>query len=260
MISKFLKEAPERYVTAIVLIAVVCVILLVNTFWLTWIALGICYIAALFEAQKLFKAPPSLVAIVGACFIWLVAFVFSPAQGLAFIAVLMYASWLGFTNSFARDKDKQYYLLGLILYPTLPMLAMLDIYKEYGSAGLLWLIVIVAVCDSAAYFTGKAIGRIPFSPASPKKTLEGVVGGVIAATVVGALIGIAFLPLWKAVIIALIVAIAGVFGDLFESSLKRGADVKDSGSILPGHGGVLDRMDGHLFGAVALAALMKALY
>jgi phosphatidate cytidylyltransferase len=192
--------------------------------------------------------------------IWIVAYFFSPAQSLAFISILLYASWLGFTNAFAREKDKKFWVLGLILYPTLPLLAMLDIYRDYGSVGLLWLIVIVAVCDTAAYFTGRAIGKIPFSPASPKKTLEGVIGGVIAATVIGALIGIAFLPTWKAILIAFIVAIAGVFGDLFESSLKRGADMKDSGTILPGHGGVLDRLDGHLFGAVALYALMKALY
>ncbi|MEY4505375.1 MAG: hypothetical protein RL154_1676, partial [Pseudomonadota bacterium] len=60
MISKFLKEAPERYVTAAVLIAVLCVMLLANMFWLTWIALGVCFIAAVFEAQKLFKAPQSM--------------------------------------------------------------------------------------------------------------------------------------------------------------------------------------------------------
>lgn len=260
MLAGFLKETPERYVTAAILIACVCALLLINTLWLTWLALGACYIACVFEATKLFKANASLLAPAGAVLIWIGAYFCTPSLYLALIAALIYASWLGFSNAFARDMDKNYWILALICYPTLPMLAMLDIYKDYGSVGLLWLIVIVAVCDSAAYFTGKAIGKIAFSPASPKKTLEGVVGGVIAATIFGALIGIAFLPAWKAIIIAFIVAVAGVFGDLFESSLKRGADMKDSGSLLPGHGGVLDRLDGHLFGAVALVVAMRVLF
>jgi phosphatidate cytidylyltransferase len=92
----------------------------------------------------------------------------------------------------------------------------------------------------------------PLAPAiSPKKTREGAVGGVVVATAFMALVGPFFLPLPRAWLVALgvAVAIAGICGDLFESRLKRAAGMKDSSSIIPGHGGVLDRIDALLFAA-----------
>ena len=94
-----------------------------------------------------------------------------------------------------------------------------------------------------AYVVGSLIGKTPLSKISPKKTWEGTVGGIILAVVV---ISIFLQPLlyWKYLLaISLIAAIAGTFGDLLESKLKRMADVKDSGQIMPGHGGFMDRFD-----------------
>ena len=112
---------------------------------------------------------------------------------------------------------------------------------------LLWLLIAVAVTDIGAYFVGKSIGKTPFCPTSPKKTMEGVVGGVLIATVTATFVGTTIVDIEKALLISLLASLASVFGDLFESSLKRQAGVKDSGTILPGHGGVLDRIDGYLF-------------
>jgi phosphatidate cytidylyltransferase len=96
-----------------------------------------------------------------------------------------------------------------------------------------------------AYITGSFIGKTPLSPISPKKTIEGTLGGIILSvliiTIAGSIIG--YYPWYHWLMISLISSVAGTLGDLLESKLKRLAGVKDSGNILPGHGGFLDRFD-----------------
>ena len=110
------------------------------------------------------------------------------------------------------------------------------------------LLVIVWATDSLAYFTGRTIGKTPFAPKiSPKKTWEGTIGGflgAVAAAVLLKLFVLAFLSWQDALVCAAIGGIGGQIGDLAESRLKRIFGVKDSGTILPGHGGILDRIDG----------------
>ncbi len=118
---------------------------------------------------------------------------------------------------------------------------------EDGRRWLLLAILGTFAVDTGAYFTGRAIGRHKLAPKiSPKKTWEGVFGAAAAA--VGAVIALGAildLPIavWEAVLLGLALTVAGVLGDLFESYLKRKANVKDSGRIIPGHGGILDRID-----------------
>lgn len=119
-----------------------------------------------------------------------------------------------------------------------------------GSWMLMSVFIMVWVCDSGAYFTGYFLGKHKMAPhLSPKKTIEGGVGGVLL-TGVAALIIQRFLPIapnmLNAVIVALLVAFGAIVGDLFESYLKRSFGVKDSGNILPGHGGFADRFDSFL--------------
>jgi phosphatidate cytidylyltransferase len=133
----------------------------------------------------------------------------------------------------------------------------LSLYSEYGTDTLLWLLVVVASTDIGAYFVGKSFGKTKFCETSPNKTIEGLIGGLFFAVVLGPLFvtnGISFV---NALIISGVVSLASVFGDLFESYLKREADVKDSGTILPGHGGMLDRTDGYLFGAIVMLVLLR---
>ncbi|UCC67646.1 MAG: phosphatidate cytidylyltransferase [Armatimonadota bacterium] len=121
-------------------------------------------------------------------------------------------------------------------------------------AGLVALVVIACwATDTAAYFVGKAIGRHKLSPKiSPGKTVEGAAAGLVAAVLTAASMGRWLgLPLVQGVLLGAILGVAGQLGDLFESSLKRRAGVKDSGALLPGHGGVLDRLDSLLFSAPA---------
>lgn len=111
-------------------------------------------------------------------------------------------------------------------------------------------ILAVAAGDTFAYFTGRAIGRRKLAPAvSPNKTVEGAVGGLLGSVAFSVLYAHGFLPFVPAVYVAAAGAAVGIFGqagDLFESLIKRAAGVKDSGTILPGHGGMLDRADGIL--------------
>lgn len=110
--------------------------------------------------------------------------------------------------------------------------------------------------DAGAYFTGRALGKHKLAPAvSPGKTIEGLVGGVLAAAGLGALATFWFfpaLPYQWSIPLAAVLAVAGVLGDLAESAMKRGSKTKDAASILPGHGGLLDRLDSLLFGAPIL--------
>jgi phosphatidate cytidylyltransferase len=114
-------------------------------------------------------------------------------------------------------------------------------------------VLIVWANDTGAYVAGKTIGQRPFaSHVSPRKTWEGTIGGAATAVVAGALLAVALgaSPL-LGVLAGLVIAIAAVLGDLAESVLKRAAGAKDSGSLIPGHGGMLDRVDSLLFAAPA---------
>ena len=122
-----------------------------------------------------------------------------------------------------------------------------------GREAVLVLIGTVAVSDTAQYYAGRSFGRRPLAPrASPKKTIEGAVGGLVVAPARAHRGGHYWLPgldpLRLGLLGVLLVA-AGIIGDLFESMLKRAADMKDSSHLIPGHGGVLDRIDALLFAA-----------
>ena len=133
-----------------------------------------------------------------------------------------------------------------------------EIFLKFGGAIALMTLTSVWLFDTGAYFTGKKWGRIRISPIySPKKSLEGAIGGFFTVLVfmmvyqrIFSLLGLykgELYGLTKLLILSLIVAVFGTVGDIVESSLKRFHGVKDSGNILPGHGGMLDRIDGLLF-------------
>ncbi len=127
---------------------------------------------------------------------------------------------------------------------------------ERGAWRVLLLLAIVALSDSLAFFVGHALGRRRLAPRiSPGKTVEGAIGGLLGG-VLGALLvrqlAFAEMPALHAVTLGVVVAAAGILGDLVESLLKRWAGVKDSGTLFPGHGGMLDRLDSLLFGAPVL--------
>ena len=125
-----------------------------------------------------------------------------------------------------------------------------------SSKALTMFFAIVMLTDTGAYYTGRTIGRHKLAPRiSPGKTIEGAVGGFVMAAVAGYLSKLAFfpeIPTAHCLILGAIIGVVGQIGDLAESLLKRGSNVKDSGNLLPGHGGMLDRIDSILFSAPVL--------
>lgn len=133
-----------------------------------------------------------------------------------------------------------------VLYAGLPALGLVLIrQQQHGMAFALWALALVWACDIGAYFAGRAIGGAKLAPSiSPNKTWAGLMGGVLAAAVFGTVMHhSAGLP-WRLTLATPALAVLAQGGDLFESWLKRRVGVKDSGTLLPGHGGLLDRLDG----------------
>ena len=137
------------------------------------------------------------------------------------------------------------------VYIGMPLGMLVAVHGLLGWRATLLLIGTVVVSDSMQYYTGRLLGRHPLAPAiSPKKTIEGAIGGVIFGTAFLTIVGALVLPFSgyaPLVILGFLVVVLGICGDLFESRLKRTAGMKDSSALIPGHGGVLDRIDALLF-------------
>ena len=134
---------------------------------------------------------------------------------------------------------------------------------QIGIAATVTAIVLIALTDIFAMVIGTAFGRTPLTPVSPKKTVEGAIGGLAVAMFAGALAALnPWLPLpwWEGAFVAAVTSIAAQAGDLVESALKRDADVKDAGSLIAGHGGVLDRFDSYIFGGIAFYFALYVLH
>ena len=147
------------------------------------------------------------------------------------------------------------------LYAGLPLGAIAWVRVVHGPYVLTALALLLISSDSAQYFTGRSIGRRKLAPTvSPAKTIEGAVGGLVASAIVGALLLARWIPgvtPWAGALLGLMLAALGIVGDLFESLLKRSAGVKDSSALIPGHGGVLDRIDSWLFAAPAYFVFLR---
>ena len=148
-----------------------------------------------------------------------------------------------------------------ILFVALPFSYIIRVneIEQVGRQLVLFTLVLIWAGDMLAYFVGKGLGRLPMAPAlSPKKTWEGAVGNVIASMLVGVLFARWMqMDVTIPLVIAGVANIAGQAGDLIESAYKRGAAVKDSGALLPGHGGMLDRIDSLILAAPVVWVLYQ---
>ena len=177
---------------------------------------------------------------------------------IALFTIVHFGCWYEFIKLMRLiygNRYVKYCLLG-VLYITMPivMLVSLRLLDILGNSGIIkadmgyilpcTIIFSIWINDTMAYLVGSIIGKTPFSKISPKKTWEGTGGGAILCVIIIGLAAYFYLGDYKqAAIIAAICAIFGTMGDLLESKLKRMANVKDSGSLMPGHGGFLDRFD-----------------
>lgn len=194
---------------------------------------------------------------------------FQVASVIGVIWWLLALMWLG-RSTFASDHDTHARMFklaagALTVIPAWCALAWIHASEPNGHRWLLTTIAVVWAADTGAYFSGRKFGKHKLAPRiSPNKTIEGLVGGVIAGVLVGVAAAfwlaeapVAQLP--SVALVALAAVLFSVIGDLFESMLKRHAGVKDSGHLIPGHGGILDRLDGVL-AALPVLALGKAVF
>ena len=251
----------QRVVTTIVLLPV-----LIATIWFgeLWFVLVVSAIGAIgtFEFYRLDTngklKPLYYLGILIVISLFLLPYFFNGVSAVHVLSIGIIISLLGLLLVRHRDHafNQWAWAMAGILYPGFLITYWVKLRNmELGREYVFWLISILIINDVAAYFVGRALGKHALSPQiSPHKTWEGAVGGLLA----GIIISIAFyftfllpLSLWQIIVIGLLMCILAQAGDLIESLLKRNKAVKDSGKILPGHGGFLDRMDSYVLTAAA---------
>jgi len=187
-----------------------------------------------------------------------------PLISLLTIILMTWTAFRGGVERVLPDTALGVFGLVYVAYPLslLPLIWM----RDDGKPLLLFLMVCVWAGDTAALYVGKSLGRHRLSALSPNKTWEGSIGSVAGSVLAGLAIVYAgeyllrrgdtllhiVAPIWQSVLLAVIINIAAQLGDLLESAIKRGVGVKDSGSMLPGHGGILDRIDALLLATPVL--------
>jgi phosphatidate cytidylyltransferase len=262
----------KRWITAFIAVPFLVLLISKGGPFLFAVFIGVASIFALWEYfhivfDKNDKAELGLIPLLGFCtspFIIWAAYINSYKTAWFLIVLNLMISAL---ISLQQSKNNAYVseivtkqVMGIIYIPLL--ISHLVLIRN-GIDGIVWiyfLLFIVFIGDTGAFYVGSYLGRHKLSPIiSPNKTIEGALGGIAANLGIGALFKYFFLPRlpWGlSLLFFLTIGVVGQVGDLFESKLKRDSNIKDSGSLLPGHGGVLDRIDALLF-AAPVAYLFK---
>lgn len=257
MIPAGLSNLQQRLVSALVLAAVVLVTTLVGG-WLFRVLVCLVAIAVFLEWLAMAKGnirpvrPVAITAFVAATLPLILGF--GPSSAI-FVGLVLGAV----AAVLAESHGHGIWTARGFAYSFLPAFALIML-REGGGTGVvavLFLYAVVWATDVGAYFTGRALGGPRLAPTiSPGKTWSGALGGLAAGVVAGLVVAAsAGSDLSGALMTAILLSIAAQIGDLFESSIKRQANVKDSSQLIPGHGGAMDRIDGLAFAAVALYLL-----
>ena len=284
----------KRVLTAVVLIPIVLLIVFRGSTWLFGSVVALIAILGLLEFANLvrghgYEFDHGVVVFLALLFFALRLLYPTFAEwNLIFVmlvAVLLMAIALGRTDLRQVLPSAAAGMLAFV-YIAATLMALVDLrVRAWGKFLLLYVFVVVWSGDTFAYYTGRAIGRHKLAPSiSPGKTWEGTVASTVGSTILGVLMfafsqSIAgFLvnmrllypaeisnpawlapPLWAAILVSAVINISAQIGDLVESAIKRGANVKDSGNLLPGHGGILDRIDALLFAAPVGLVLIQVI-
>ncbi|HYK36207.1 phosphatidate cytidylyltransferase [Alloacidobacterium sp.] len=263
----------KRVLTAVILIPMVLLLVFKGPFWLITLAAAAVAVLAAWEFLALADASgaktPRIAVLCGIVLLFVCIF-FRPEYATPLLGCLNFAVFIicAFRSPLPRVlPDTAYSVFGLLYIglslTTIPLLSA----QENGDSLLVFLFFVVWVGDIVALYVGRAFGRRKLAPSiSPNKTWEGSIGSVAGSLLVTLLL--IFLggvltrnnfdlisypgPVWRWLVLAVLLNIAAQVGDLIESAVKRGAGVKDSGSLLPGHGGILDRIDALLLAAPVL--------
>ncbi len=265
----------KRIVTAALLIFIVVLLIFRGQPWMLTLASALIAELAAYEYLRLANTSgariPAWWMLLGTAVVFLFTLpnFHNEAELPALSALALFLlAWTGFREPLDRvlpDAARGLFGLVYVAYPLtlIPMIC----YRDDGKPLLLFLLVCVWAGDTAAFYVGRRWGRHKLSRLSPNKTWEGTlasVGGsvlaglavVLAGEILSTYFGNTALhilePVWQSAVLAVVINVAAQLGDLLESAIKRGAGVKDSGTILPGHGGVLDRIDALLLAAPVL--------
>jgi phosphatidate cytidylyltransferase len=266
-------ERMKRILTALILIAVVFAILFLGPLWLLAVAAALVALLAAYEYRALAHHTDVYIPLWWLTLATAAIFFFTlrlPDFELPVLTLVTFIllAWSGFRAPLDRvlpDTALGLFALIYVVYP-LTLLPLIKAHED-GTGLLVFLFVCVWFGDIAALYIGKNFGKRKLAPRlSPNKTIEGSIASVLGSVLFG--MGVYYggivlanrgytelhigIPAWQMILLAIILNLAAQLGDLLESAIKRGAGVKDSGTMLPGHGGILDRIDALLLAAPVL--------
>jgi phosphatidate cytidylyltransferase len=175
------------------------------------------------------------------------------------MGIAAFLTALGIIAAAYRQREHVIWSYVGVPYVTVAVLSLVLLrnHSAWGIHAIMWLMFVVWATDSFAYFAGRIIGGPKLAPRwSPKKTWAGLIGGMVGAAAISGVYAAFYAPnIWPLLLVAAILAALAQVGDIFESALKRHFNVKDSGYLIPGHGGVMDRVDGLVFAGAGAAAI-----
>jgi phosphatidate cytidylyltransferase len=267
----------KRILTGILLVLIVVALIFLGQLWMLTLAACIVAELAAYEYFHLANAGgariPGWWMAASTALLFYVTY-YRPIEAqlptLSVLALVLLA-WAGFRGSLDRVlPDAALGLFGL-MYVAYPLTLLPMIWnRDDGKPLILFLMVCVWAGDIAAFYVGRRFGRHKLSKLSPNKTWEGSLASVAGSVLAG--LGVVYAgvllsnrgntvlhilePVWQSILLAVIINLAAQLGDLLESAIKRGAGAKDSGTLLPGHGGVLDRIDALLIAAPVLWCIL----
>ena len=258
----------KRVISAVVILAVLVGTLWWLPSWVTFVLAEIVVLLALIEYARLAErvgmaVPTGIVVVAGLAICASIAWDYAVAPVLMTAMVAVGAAAVG--RGSVQRSDGWFYTVGLFgpLYVGLPIGTLAAIHLRQGPELVFLLLFVIVASDISQFYGGRALGRRALAPTiSPKKTVEGaicgIVAGAVAVVLVGKWSGLDLQPLQAGAFGATLAGF-GIIGDLFESKLKREAGVKDTSGLIPGHGGILDRIDSWLFAIPLFDVVIRGL-